>query len=70
MYQAVTLQVLVDARANTGPVDRKTPVLFEPDELAQWPECLVVRDSVTTVKQSTTTRTKLKSPIPLSMTSS
>ena len=29
--------VLLPCRANTGPVHHKTPVIFEPAELAAWP---------------------------------
>ena len=31
--------VQVHSRANTGPVSRRMPVLFEPDELANWSSC-------------------------------
>ena len=31
--------VQVHSRANTGPVSRRMPVLFEPDELANWSNC-------------------------------
>ena len=36
---------------NTGPIHRKTPVLFEPDELEHWPAGLVVHEVLTTVKE-------------------
>ena len=34
--------VVVSCRATTGPVNRQTPVLFEPNELVQLPEGLEV----------------------------
>ena len=43
--------VRLSCRANTGPIHRKTPVLFEPDELEQWPVGLVVHEVLTTVKE-------------------
>ena len=42
--------VQVHSRANTGPVSRRMPVLFEPDELAPWPTGLTVHEALTTVK--------------------
>ena len=38
-------------RANTGPIHRKTPVIFKLDELATWPSGLEVHESITTVKE-------------------
>ena len=43
--------VPLPCRANTGPVHRKTPIIFEPDELAAWPSGLEVHESLTTVKE-------------------
>ena len=43
--------VHLPCRANTGPIHRKTPVIFEPDELATWPSGLIVHESLTTVKE-------------------
>ena len=43
--------VRLSCRANTGPIHRKTPVLFEPNELEQWPAGLVVHEVLTTVKE-------------------
>ena len=34
--------IAVSCRANTGPVNKQTPVLFEPDKLAKLPEGLEV----------------------------
>ena len=47
--------VHLPCRANTGPIHRKTPVLFEPDELATWPSGLAVHESLTTVKEGNAT---------------
>ena len=41
--------------ANTGPIHRKTSVIFEPDELATWPSGLAVHESLTTVKEGDAT---------------
>lgn len=47
--------VRLPRRANTGPIHRKTPVLFEPDELGQWPSGLAVHESLTTVREGNAT---------------
>ena len=47
--------VLLPCRANAGPIHRKTPVVFEPDELATWPSGLAVHESLTTVKEGDAT---------------
>ena len=41
----------VTCRANTGPVGRPTPVLFEPDETNPWPGGLEVSETLLTVKK-------------------
>ena len=41
----------VTCRANTGPVGRPTPVLFEPDETIPWPNGLEVSETLLTVKK-------------------
>ena len=51
--------VQVSCRANTGPVGETTPVLFEPDELAPWPDGLTVHETVTTVKQGSMSYVKI-----------
>ena len=38
-------------RANTGPVERTTPVLFEPDESNPWPSGLEITETLLTVKK-------------------
>ena len=47
--------VHLPCRANTGPIHRETPVIFEPDELATWPSGLAVHESLTTVKEGNAT---------------
>lgn len=47
--------VRLPCRANTGPIHSKTPVIFEPDELATWPTGLAVHESLTTVKKGNAT---------------
>ena len=41
----------IQCRANTGTIHRRTPVLFEPDEVGQWSSGLIVLESLTTVKK-------------------
>ena len=41
----------VTCRANTGPVERNTPVLFEPDETSPWPNGLDISETLLTVKR-------------------
>ena len=38
--------VNVDCRANTGPVEKLTPVLFVPETLAEWPDGLEVTETL------------------------
>jgi hypothetical protein len=42
--------VSVSCRANTGPVQRDSPVLFEPNEEANWPSGLTIQETLTTIK--------------------
>ncbi|CAB4023409.1 Hypothetical predicted protein [Paramuricea clavata] len=49
----------VNCRANTGPVEKTTLVLFEPDELTPCPDGLSVHETVTTVKQGSTSQVKI-----------
>ena len=44
--------VKVSCRANTAPVLTKVPVLFEPDELSQWPTGLEIYETLKTVLTS------------------
>ena len=41
----------VTCRANTGPVGRPTPALFEPDEIIPWPNGLEISETLLTVKK-------------------
>ena len=41
----------VTCKANTGPVERPTPVLFEPDETNPWPNGLEISETLPTVKK-------------------
>ena len=43
--------VNVTCHANTGPVERRSPVLFEPDEQPNWSSGLTVHESLTTVQR-------------------
>ena len=45
----------IQCRANTGAIHRRTPVLFEPDEVGQWSSGLTVLESLTTVKEGDAT---------------
>ena len=47
--------IRLPCRANTGPIHRKTPVIFEQDELATWPSGLEVHESLTTIKEGDVT---------------
>ena len=48
--------VNVSCRANTGPVSATIPVLFEPDEMAQWPTGLQIYETLKTVKKGSVSR--------------
>ena len=41
--------VKVSCRANTGGLDKRTPVIFEPDEAAPWPDGLSIPETVVCV---------------------
>ena len=45
----------IQCGANTGAIHRRTTVLFEPDEVGQWPSGLTVLESLTTVKEGDAT---------------
>lgn len=51
--------VKVSCRANTGPISGRTPVLFEPDVLGQWPEGLEVSEGLMCVKQGNSSQVKI-----------
>ena len=42
----------ISCRANTGPIRRNSPALFEPDEQTNMPIDLTVQEALTTVKQA------------------
>ena len=46
--------VVVSCRANTGPVNKQTPVPFEPNELVQLPEGLEVNETLLNIKPGKT----------------
>ena len=41
----------ISCRVNTGPLEQKVPVLFEPSELEQWPAGLEVPEMLLSLKQ-------------------
>ena len=48
--------ISVPCRANTGPIEKTSPVLFEPDEQSHWPTGLGIEEIITTVKQGNSSR--------------
>ena len=51
--------IAVSCRANTGPVNKQTPVLFEPDKLAQLPEGLEVSETLLNIKPGKTSKVQV-----------
>ena len=51
--------IAVSCRANTGPVHKQTPVLFEPDKLAQLPEGLEVNETLLNIKPGKSSRVQV-----------
>ena len=51
--------VVVSCRANTGPVNQQTPVLFEPNELVQLPEGLEVNETLLNIKPGKTSKVQI-----------
>ena len=41
---------IVSHRVTHGPIDKRTPVLFEPDELAPWPSGLIIQETLVALK--------------------
>ena len=41
---------IVSCRVNHGPIDKRTPVLFEPDELAPWTTGLIIQETLVALK--------------------
>ena len=52
--------VKVSCRENTGPVLSNSPVLFEPDELSQWPTALEIYETMKTVKKGSVSRVDIE----------
>ena len=52
--------VNVSCRANTWPVSSKMPVLFEPDEMPQWPTGLQIYETLKTVKKGSVSRIEIE----------
>ena len=51
--------VSVDCRANTGHVEKLTPVLFVPETLAEWPDGLEVTETLLNIKPGKMSRVKV-----------
>ena len=51
--------VVVSCRANTGPVNKKMPVLFEPNESVQLPEGLEVNETLLNIKPGKTSMVQI-----------
>ena len=49
----------VTCRANTRPVERTTPVLFEPDESNPWPSGLEITETLLTVKKGKSSKVEI-----------
>ena len=41
---------IVSCRVNHDPIDKRIPVLFEPDELAPWPSGLIIQETLVALK--------------------
>ena len=50
--------VAISCRVNHGPIDKRTPILFEPDELALWPSGLIVQETLLSLKPGKSSRIK------------
>ena len=42
--------MIVSYRVNHDPIDKRTPVLFQPDELAPWPSGLIIQETLVALK--------------------
>ena len=51
--------VVVSCRANTGPVNKQTPVLFRPNELVQLPEGFEVNETLLNIKPGKTAKVQI-----------
>jgi hypothetical protein len=52
--------VKLSCKANTGPLSKPTPILFEADENGQWPSDLEVSDTLLTVKGGKSSRVEIE----------
>ena len=52
--------VAISCRVNHGPIDKRTLVLFDPDELAPWPSGLIVQETLLSLKPGKSSRIKLE----------
>ena len=52
--------MIVSGRVNHGPIDKRTPVLFEPDELAPWPSGLIIQETLVALKLGKSNVIKVK----------
>ena len=50
----------MSCRANTGPVLTNEPVLFEPDELSQWPTGLEIFETLKNIKKGSVSRVDIE----------
>ena len=50
----------ISCRVNTGPLEQKVPVLFEPSELEQWPAGLEVPEMLLSLKQGNNSMVHVK----------
>ena len=48
----------ISCRVNHGPIDKRTPVLFEPDQLASWSSGLIVQETLLSLKPGKSSRIK------------
>lgn len=51
--------VNVDCRANTGPVEKLTPVVFVPEPPAKWPDSLEITETLLNIKLGKTSKVKV-----------
>lgn len=50
----------VTCRANTGPIERQTPVIFEPDEEAQWPPGLEFQPTLLSIPRGSSGKVRVR----------
>ena len=52
--------IKIPCRLNTGPVERRTPVLFEPEETTPWPSGLEVTETLLTVQKGKSSQVNIE----------